>query len=131
MVRSSRLAAQKALELLQNLPDDNSGDEGEGNYDDCDQESEIEEQESYSQSDFEDDSFAHENDSIGKTIEEVIAHVCDQNIESTVSGIDRTSKNEIEWLVLNEGSETGFRNRVIFTGKPGLTTYAKTRINTQ
>lgn len=121
-----RASALRALELLTNVDDAESGSSDGSDYD------------------FEDDDFESDNESIGTedSSDDESEVDCDDDIDDQVecgsdqedalgqsTNEDKTSKAGVIWTFLNDGDETRVRKRINFHEKTGPTSYAATRVD--
>ncbi|RMZ95679.1 piggyBac transposable element-derived 3-like [Brachionus plicatilis] len=115
-------SALRALNLLVNANDAESGgsDESDVDFDLEDLDSEDE----YLVSDYSSD------DECESEFDEPIECSSDQQPPSGQSrNLDKTSKAGVHWTKLDDGDETGIRKRIVFNEKSGPTSFAASRID--
>ena len=121
--RQRRFSAKRALEILQNLPDTDSGsDEESQRNEDSDSSVQLS---SASSDDDDDDDVARHSDA-ASTTSSVVAQQA-QIPASTAGDGQIVARDGMKWTIVTQTTLAGrFQSQNVFTAKPGPTAYART-----
>ena len=124
--RQRRFTAKRALEMLQNLPDTDSGSDESETNDESDSSVQLSQ---VSSEDDEDDDVASQTDaeSTSRTVTVPAVGTTQQNKATTDADKQTVAKDGTKWTVVSHTALTGrFQSQNVFTSKPGPTAYART-----
>jgi len=125
--RPRRFTAKRALEILQNLPDTDSGSDESETNNESDSSMQLSQVSSEDEDDEDDVASQSDVDSTVRTVASPALDTSDIRQQTTATTDGQTiAKDGTKWTVVTQTALTGrFQSQNVFTAKPGPTAYAR------